>query len=99
MWKWGAVCLVFHLALVLVMLTVVLVFKKPARDAFKSAPSLEVGGKKIVIIPIKSQLLSRRKCWLPSCADGNILVCFAHQLDLLGIPGLRCALYAPTAGG
>lgn len=37
-------CLVFHLALLLKMLIVMLVFKKPTRDAFKSAPSLKVGG-------------------------------------------------------
>lgn len=37
-------CLVFHLALLLEMLIVMLVFKKPIRDAFKSAPSLKVGG-------------------------------------------------------
>lgn len=37
-------CLVFHLALLLEMLIVMLVFKKPTRDAFKSAPSLKVGG-------------------------------------------------------
>lgn len=90
-------CLVFHLALLLEMLIVMLVFKKPTRDAFKSAPSLKVGGG--TIITIKSQLLSRRKCWLPSCADGNILVCFARRLDPLGAPGVRCAPYALTAGG
>lgn len=36
---------------------------------------------------------------MPSCADGNILVCFARRLDPLGLPGVRCALYAPIAGG
>lgn len=35
-----------------------------------------------------TQLLSRKKCWLPSCADGNIFVCFACWLDPPGVAGV-----------